>query len=185
MGNIIIKGDDNYAIIAVKCIVQKIMTGNTQNNNYQSPIAVFIFSKTWVSVSELLSLTCCKAGKILIIGNAQLLTFLSLKIDNRKISYCEINRNLAEIELKLSQFLLKKRTTMRLSTIKTPFESPKQLNWKEFMIISLYISGNSIRDIAGVMHLDYKTVYNYKSQAMRKMGLSDKLSLVRHWCHYH
>lgn len=185
MGNILITGDDNYARIAVECIIHKITMSNTQNISHQSTMAVFILSKTWISVTELHSLTCCKAGKILIIGNPQLLAFLSFKIDDRKMAYCDINSTLAEIELKLTQFLQKKRTALRLSEMKTPFQSQKKLNRKEFMIISLYISGRSVRDIAGVMHLDYKTVYTYKSLAMRKMGLSDKLSLVRHWCHYH
>ncbi|WP_336220250.1 LuxR C-terminal-related transcriptional regulator [Citrobacter amalonaticus] len=185
MGNISIYGDGSYARIAVEHIIQKIITKITPDVNSSLNIDIFIFEKPWIDVSELHALTCSKAEKTLIIGNSQLLNFLSLKIADRRMSYCEINSTLAELELKLTQFLLKRKTAIRLCDDKKPVESQKKLNWKEFMIISLYISGNSVRQIAGVMQLDYKTVYTYKSLAMRKMGLSDKISLIRHWCHYH
>lgn len=185
MGNISIHGDGCYARIAVEHIIQKIITNITSNFNHLLKIDIFIFEKSWIEVSELHTLTCSKAEKILIIGNSQLLTFLSLKISGRKMSYCEINSTVPDLEYKLTQFLIKRKTAIRLCDDKKPAESQKKLNWKEFMIISLYISGNSVRQIAGVMQLDYKTVYTYKSLAMRKMGLSDKVSLVRHWCHYH
>lgn len=185
MAEIFIQGDDHYARVAVEHLVAKIINHNSKELNPGASIAVFIFEKSWVDVSELKALTACNAERILIIGNPQLLNFLSLKVDDRKMFYCEINMPLATIEARLSLLLRKRKIAIPLCEMRSPKEPQKMLNWKEFMIISLYISGISVRGIAGVMQLDSKTVYTYKSLAMRKMGLRNKVSLVRHWCHYH
>ncbi|MCO5315932.1 MAG: response regulator transcription factor [Solirubrobacterales bacterium] len=59
-----------------------------------------------------------------------------------------------------------------------PAES--DLTPREEEIVKLVAEANTTREIAGMLHLSEKTVENHRGNAMRKLGMRDRVELVRY-----
>lgn len=51
---------------------------------------------------------------------------------------------------------------------------------REEEIVKLVAEANTTREIAGMLHLSEKTVENHRANAMRKLGMRDRVELVRY-----
>jgi len=59
-----------------------------------------------------------------------------------------------------------------------PAES--DLTPREEEIVKLVAEANTTREIAGLLHLSEKTVENHRANAMKKLGMRDRVELVRY-----
>src|SRR6266496_1646806 len=55
-----------------------------------------------------------------------------------------------------------------------------ELTPREQEIVKLVAEAHTNREIAGILHLSEKTVENHRSNAMRKLGMRDRVELVRY-----
>src|SRR3954451_11515694 len=56
----------------------------------------------------------------------------------------------------------------------------EELTPREEEIVKLVAEANTTKEIAGVLHLSEKTVENHRANAMRKLGMRDRVELVRY-----
>ncbi len=56
----------------------------------------------------------------------------------------------------------------------------ERLTPREEEIVKLVVEANTTREIASILHLSEKTVENHRSNAMRKLGMRDRVELVRY-----
>lgn len=59
-------------------------------------------------------------------------------------------------------------------------EPEEQLTPRELEIVKLVSEAHTTREIADVLHLSEKTVENHRGAAMRKLGMRDRVELVRY-----
>jgi DNA-binding NarL/FixJ family response regulator len=59
-------------------------------------------------------------------------------------------------------------------------EGPDELTPREEEIVKLVAEANTTRQIAEILHLSEKTVENHRANAMRKLGMRDRVELVRY-----
>jgi DNA-binding NarL/FixJ family response regulator len=55
-----------------------------------------------------------------------------------------------------------------------------ELTPREQEVVKLVAEAHTNREIAGILHLSEKTVENHRSNAMRKLGMRDRVELVRY-----
>jgi DNA-binding NarL/FixJ family response regulator len=58
--------------------------------------------------------------------------------------------------------------------------SGEELTPREEEIVKLVAEANTTRQIAAILHLSEKTVENHRANAMRKLGMRDRVELVRY-----
>jgi DNA-binding NarL/FixJ family response regulator len=58
--------------------------------------------------------------------------------------------------------------------------SGEELTPREEEIVKLVAEANTTKEIAGILHLSEKTVENHRANAMRKLGMRDRVELVRY-----
>jgi DNA-binding NarL/FixJ family response regulator len=58
--------------------------------------------------------------------------------------------------------------------------SGEELTPREEEIVKLVAEAHTTREIAGILHLSEKTVENHRANAMRKLGMRDRVELVRY-----
>jgi DNA-binding NarL/FixJ family response regulator len=58
--------------------------------------------------------------------------------------------------------------------------APDQLTPREEEIVKLVAEANTTKQIASILHLSEKTVENHRANAMRKLGMRDRVELVRY-----
>ncbi len=56
----------------------------------------------------------------------------------------------------------------------------EELTPREEEIVKLVAEAHTNREIAGILHLSEKTIENHRSNAMRKLGMRDRVELVRY-----
>ena len=56
----------------------------------------------------------------------------------------------------------------------------EELTPREEEVVKLVAEANTTREIAGILHLSEKTVENHRANAMRKLGMRDRVELVRY-----
>jgi DNA-binding NarL/FixJ family response regulator len=56
----------------------------------------------------------------------------------------------------------------------------EELTPREEEIVKLVAEANTSREIAGILHLSEKTVEHHRASAMRKLGMRDRVELVRY-----
>ncbi|HKI67493.1 MAG TPA: response regulator transcription factor [Solirubrobacterales bacterium] len=64
-----------------------------------------------------------------------------------------------------------------------PFPAPAaagELTPREEEIVKLVAEAHTTREIAAILHLSEKTVENHRANAMRKLGMRDRVELVRY-----
>jgi DNA-binding NarL/FixJ family response regulator len=59
-------------------------------------------------------------------------------------------------------------------------ERPDELTSREGEVVKLVAEAHTNREIAEVLHLSEKTVENHRARAMKKLGLRDRVELVRY-----
>jgi DNA-binding NarL/FixJ family response regulator len=59
-------------------------------------------------------------------------------------------------------------------------EVEAELSPREEQIVKLVAEANTTRQIAEILHLSEKTVENHRANAMRKLGMRDRVELVRY-----
>lgn len=59
-------------------------------------------------------------------------------------------------------------------------EALDQLTPREEEIVKLVAEAHTTKDIAAILHLSEKTVENHRANAMRKLGMRDRVELVRY-----
>lgn len=59
-------------------------------------------------------------------------------------------------------------------------EPEEKLTPRELEIVKLVSEAHTTREIAEILHLSEKTVENHRSSAMRKLGMRDRVELVRY-----
>lgn len=59
-------------------------------------------------------------------------------------------------------------------------DSDEELTPREQEIVKLVAEAHTTREIAEILHLSEKTVENHRSAAMRKLGMRDRVELVRY-----
>jgi DNA-binding NarL/FixJ family response regulator len=59
-------------------------------------------------------------------------------------------------------------------------ERPDELTSREEEVVKLVAEAHTNREIAEVLHLSEKTVENHRGRAMKKLGLRDRVELVRY-----
>jgi DNA-binding NarL/FixJ family response regulator len=59
-------------------------------------------------------------------------------------------------------------------------DSERDLTPREEEIVKLVAEANTSREIASILHLSEKTVENHRANAMRKLGMRDRVELVRY-----
>jgi len=64
-------------------------------------------------------------------------------------------------------------------------EPHRHLSDREFEVFQLLVSGRSISEIAGQLHLSVKTVSTHKTRILQKMSASSVADLVRYAIHHH
>jgi DNA-binding NarL/FixJ family response regulator len=57
---------------------------------------------------------------------------------------------------------------------------PGKLTPREEEVVKLVAEANTTREIAAILHLSEKTVENHRANAMRKLGMRDRVELVRY-----
>jgi DNA-binding NarL/FixJ family response regulator len=58
--------------------------------------------------------------------------------------------------------------------------SGEELTPREEEIVKLVAEAHTTKEIAGILHLSEKTVENHRANAMRKLGMRDRVELVRY-----
>jgi len=64
-----------------------------------------------------------------------------------------------------------------------PFPAPAaagELTPREEEVVKLVAEANTSKEIAAILHLSEKTVENHRANAMRKLGMRDRVELVRY-----
>jgi len=64
-----------------------------------------------------------------------------------------------------------------------PFPAPEasgELTPREEEIVKLVAEAHTTREIAAILHLSEKTIENHRANAMRKLGMRDRVELVRY-----
>jgi DNA-binding NarL/FixJ family response regulator len=64
-----------------------------------------------------------------------------------------------------------------------PFPAPEAqgtLTPREEEIVKLVAEAHTTKEIAAILHLSEKTVENHRANAMRKLGMRDRVELVRY-----
>jgi DNA-binding NarL/FixJ family response regulator len=56
----------------------------------------------------------------------------------------------------------------------------EELTPREEEIVKLVAEANTTKEIAELLHLSEKTVENHRANAMRKLGMRDRVELVRY-----
>ena len=59
-------------------------------------------------------------------------------------------------------------------------EADEDLTPREQEIVKLVAEAHTTRQIAEILHLSEKTVENHRGNAMRKLGMRDRVELVRY-----
>jgi DNA-binding NarL/FixJ family response regulator len=59
-------------------------------------------------------------------------------------------------------------------------QGESELTPREEEIVKLVAEANTSREIAGMLHLSEKTVENHRANAMKKLGMRDRVELVRY-----
>lgn len=59
-------------------------------------------------------------------------------------------------------------------------ERPEELTAREEEVVKLVAEAHTNREIAAILHLSEKTVENHRARAMKKLGLRDRVELVRY-----
>ncbi len=59
-------------------------------------------------------------------------------------------------------------------------EALDQLTPREEEVVKLVAEAHTTKDIAAILHLSEKTVENHRANAMRKLGMRDRVELVRY-----
>jgi DNA-binding NarL/FixJ family response regulator len=59
-------------------------------------------------------------------------------------------------------------------------EHPEELTPREQEVVKLIAEAHTNREIAEILHLSEKTVENHRSNAMKKLGMRDRVELVRY-----
>ena len=59
-------------------------------------------------------------------------------------------------------------------------EAEAELSPREEQIVKLVAEANTTKQIAEILHLSEKTVENHRANAMRKLGMRDRVELVRY-----
>jgi DNA-binding NarL/FixJ family response regulator len=59
-------------------------------------------------------------------------------------------------------------------------QGESELTPREEEIVKLVAEANTSREIAGMLHLSEKTVENHRANAMKKLGMRDRVDLVRY-----
>jgi DNA-binding NarL/FixJ family response regulator len=59
-------------------------------------------------------------------------------------------------------------------------ERPEELTSREEEVVKLVAEAHTNREIAELLHLSEKTVENHRARAMKKLGLRDRVELVRY-----
>ena len=59
-------------------------------------------------------------------------------------------------------------------------EAEAELTPREEQIVKMVAEANTTRQIAEILHLSEKTVENHRANAMRKLGMRDRVELVRY-----
>jgi DNA-binding NarL/FixJ family response regulator len=59
-------------------------------------------------------------------------------------------------------------------------EAEAELSPREEQIVKMVAEANTTRQIAEILHLSEKTVENHRANAMRKLGMRDRVELVRY-----
>ena len=71
------------------------------------------------------------------------------------------------------------RAIERGETFPVP-EAERTLTPREEEIVKLVAEANTTKQIASILHLSEKTVENHRANAMRKLGMRDRVELVRY-----
>jgi DNA-binding NarL/FixJ family response regulator len=58
--------------------------------------------------------------------------------------------------------------------------SEEKLTPREEEIVKLVVEAHTTKEIAGILHLSEKTVEHHRANAMRKLGMRDRVELVRY-----
>ncbi len=59
-------------------------------------------------------------------------------------------------------------------------EAPGELTPREEEVVKLVAEAHTSKEIAAILHLSEKTVENHRANAMRKLGMRDRVELVRY-----
>ena len=59
-------------------------------------------------------------------------------------------------------------------------DGEEELTPREEEIVKLVAEANTTKQIAEILHLSEKTVENHRANAMRKLGMRDRVELVRY-----
>jgi DNA-binding NarL/FixJ family response regulator len=59
-------------------------------------------------------------------------------------------------------------------------DHPEELSPREKEVVKLVAEAHTNKEIAEILHLSEKTVENHRSNAMRKLGMRDRVELVRY-----
>ncbi len=59
-------------------------------------------------------------------------------------------------------------------------EMQRALTPREEEVVKLVAEANTTKEIAAILHLSEKTVENHRGSAMRKLGMRDRVELVRY-----
>jgi DNA-binding NarL/FixJ family response regulator len=71
------------------------------------------------------------------------------------------------------------RTVERGESFPVP-EAPGELTPREEEVVKLVAEAHTTKEIAAILHLSEKTVENHRANAMRKLGMRDRVELVRY-----
>ncbi len=72
------------------------------------------------------------------------------------------------------------RTLIRDVLARGTSTGEEELTPREEEIVKLVAEANTTREIAAILHLSEKTVENHRANAMRKLGMRDRVELVRY-----
>lgn len=167
MSQISIISDDVYAKIGLEELVLSL-----------SPITplsvkkIYSFEKTWINEKEIKSLLASQESLVLILAHNSLLTFLSSLKLPEYITLGSYNGNLKALQTHINLFLNEKRKHKAE-------EYKKKLTHQEYLVIEMYLKGQSLHIISRQLNRSYKTIYAHKRNAMKKMGIKTVIDLVQ------
>lgn len=171
MCNIHLFSDNAYSLAALEHLLEKVTSSGIEEE-----LTVFLFEKKWLSEDDMSALQACRTGRAFIFAQPELHEFITSFIKNYSLSCFDYGMSLDDIQLSFST-LKKNRRSVKFRN-NTPYKRSFMLTNIEQTVIELFLSGRTIVEISDALGKKDKAVYQYKSIAMKKIGVATTAGLV-------
>lgn len=164
--------DNSYSLTAMKYLIEQGVLASTT----EKEITIFLFEKRWLSEEHISALQRCQTRTAIVFALPESHEFITSFINGYDVTCFDYGLRLEDIMHSLTT--LKKTSRIVMKRRNEPGKRSLMLTSIEQIIIELVLSGMTIPEISDVLGKKDKAVYQYKSIAMRKMGIATTAGLV-------